>query len=196
MSSKEVEITRLPTKLLRAGVEAAHERGLRVTVHTVQQAAAFEALEAGADGLEHGVAVEPITDQALIQLLLEREATYTPTLWIHDKHPDARPNTKMVAEAGVPIVLGTDSFSGRGQFGENTLEEAELMVAAGLTPEQVLVAATSTAARQCARPDIGTLAPGKRGDLILLAGNPTADISNLRKLMLTIVNGDILVDKR
>lgn len=194
---REVEIVRLPTAIMRAGVDAAHERGMRVTVHTTQQDAAREALEAGADGLEHGVAVEPITDRGLIDLMLERGATYTPTLWIHDKpHPDARPNAKMVADAGVTMVLGTDSFWGRGLFGANTLEEAKLMVAAGLTPTQVLVAGTSNAAKQCVRPDLGTLAPGKRADLILLAGDPTQDIANLRKLTLTILGGEIVVDKR
>ena len=87
-------------EVLRAGVDAAHERGLRVTVHTVQQDAALEAIEAGADGLEHGVTVEPITDQALVRLMAERGATYAPTLWIHDQvHPHSRPNTKMMADA-------------------------------------------------------------------------------------------------
>ncbi|WNE93987.1 hypothetical protein PS467_00965 [Streptomyces luomodiensis] len=53
-----VELERLPLDLLRAGIEAGHERGLRVTVHTTQQAAAREAIEAGADGLERGVTIE------------------------------------------------------------------------------------------------------------------------------------------
>ena len=79
-----VELVRLPLDFLRAGIETGHERGLRVTVHTTQQVAAREAIEAGADGLEHGVTVEPITDHSLIDLMLERDITYTPTLWIDD----------------------------------------------------------------------------------------------------------------
>ncbi|MGY4398968.1 imidazolonepropionase-like amidohydrolase [Sphingomonas sp. UYAg733] len=192
-----VELVRLPTNVLRAGIEAAHDRGLRVTVHTVQQAAAIEALEAGADGLEHGVTVEPITDKALIDLMIERKATYAPTLWIHDAvHPHSRSNTKLVADAGVMMVLGSDSFCGRGAFGENSLEEAELMVAAGMTPQQVLVAGTSSAAWHLGRPDVGTVAAGKRADLILLADNPLVSISNLRTLSLTILNGEVVVDRR
>jgi imidazolonepropionase-like amidohydrolase len=150
-----VELVRLPFDFLRAGIETGHERNLRVTVHTTQQDAAREAIEAGADGLEHGVTVEPITDHSLIDLMLERDITYTPTLWIHDAiHPDTRGNVKKVADAGVNIALGSDTFSGRGLFGANTIEEAELMVAAGMTPAQSLVAGTSCAARQCvsARP--------------------------------------------
>ena len=192
-----VELVRLPKDILRAGVEAAHERGLRVTVHTVQQDAALEAIEAGADGLEHGVTVEPITDKALIRLMVECGATYAPTLWIHDQvHPHTRPNTKLMADAGVKIVLGSDSFCGRGKFGENSLEEAELMAAAGMTPQQVLTAATSSAAQHLERPDLGGVAEGKRADLILLTGNPLESISNLRSLAMTIQNGQIVVDNR
>jgi imidazolonepropionase-like amidohydrolase len=192
-----IELVRLPLDFLRAGIETGHQRGLRVTVHTTQQVAAREAIEAGADGLEHGVAVEPITDHSLIDLMLERHITYTPTLWIHDAiHPDTRGNVKKVADAGVSIALGSDTFCGRGLFGANTLEEAELMVAAGMTPVQSLVAGTSGAARQCVRPDLGTVAPGKRADLIVLTADPTQDISNLRHLSMTILNGEIVVDKR
>ncbi|MFD6161947.1 amidohydrolase family protein [Nocardia sp. NPDC060256] len=192
----EVELVRLPLDLLRAGIETGHERGLLVTVHTTQQVAAREAIEAGADGLEHGVTVEPISDHSLIDLMLERDVTYTPTLWIHDAiHPDARGNLAKVAAAGVHIALGSDTFWGRGLFGANTLEEAELMVAAGMTPVQALVAGTG-AARHCVRPDLGTLAPGKRADLIVLTADPTRDISNLRELSMTILNGEIVVDNR
>ncbi|MER8073157.1 amidohydrolase family protein [Streptomyces sp. NPDC094034] len=191
-----VELRRLSLDLLRAGIETGHERGLRVTVHTTQQAAAREAIEAGADGLEHGVTVEPLTDHSLIDLMLEHDITYTPTLWIDDAHPDARTNLKKVADAGVHIALGSDTFSGRGLFGANTLEEAELMVAAGLTPTQVLTAGTSGASRQCVRPDLGTVAPGKRADLLVLNADPTADIGNLRDLSVVILNGGLAVDKR
>ncbi|MFG2586221.1 amidohydrolase family protein [Streptomyces malaysiensis] len=191
-----VELERLPLDLLRAGIETGHERGLRVTVHTTQQAAAREAIKAGADGLEHGVTVEPLTDHSLIDLMLEHDITYTPTLWIDDAHPDARGNLKKVAEAGVHIALGSDTFSGRGLFGANTLEEAELMVAAGLTPTQVLAAGTSGASRQCVRPDLGTVTPGKRADLLVLNADPTADVGNLRDLSIVILNGRLVVDKR
>lgn len=192
-----VELVRLPKSILRAGIEAAHERNLRVTVHTVQQDAAIEAIEAGADGLEHGVTVEPITDKALINMMVERKATYASTLWIHDAvHPHTRPNTKLMADAGVTMVLGSDSFCGRGQFGQNTLEEAELMEASGLKPCDVLVAATSKAAWHLGRSDMGLVARGKRADLILLNDDPTESVRNLRALSMTILDGEIVVDKR
>lgn len=190
-----VDLIRLPRGLLAAGVDAAHELGLRVTVHTTQQDAAREAVGAGADGLEHGVTVEPLTDDSLVESMVERDVTYTPTLWVHDAiHPHARGNVKKVADAGVSIVLGSDTFTGRGLFGANTLEEAELVVAAGLTPVHAPRAATSAAARKCGRPDIGTVVPGGRADLSLLADDPTADIGNLRHHRMTILAGVIVVD--
>lgn len=193
--SAAVELERLPTDFLRAGIDTAHERGLRVTVHTTQQIVAREVIEAGADGLEHGVTIEPITDDALIDMMLEHDVMYTPTLWAHDAtHPDIRGNVKKVSDAGVSIALGTDTFSGRGLYGENTLEEAELMVAAGMTSVQSLVAGTSAAARQCARADLGTVAPRRRADLLLLGADPTQDISYIRTLRKTILNGEIVVE--
>jgi imidazolonepropionase-like amidohydrolase len=192
-----VELIRLPTEIMKAGIDVAHDRGLRVTVHTTQQDAAREAIEAGADGLEHGVTVETITDHGLIDLMLAKGATYTPTLWIHAAvHPHSSPNTKIMADAGVTMVLGSDTFSGRGLFGANTLEEAELMVAAGMAPVDVLVAGTSNAAKQCVRPDLGSIESGKRADMILLAGDPTQDIGALRQLKMTVLGGEVVVDKR
>lgn len=192
-----VDLVRLPREMLSAGIGTAHDRGLRVTVHTTQQDAAREAVDAGADGLEHGVTVEPITDDSLIESMLGQGVTYTPTLWAHDAtHPDTRGNVEKVASAGVDVVLGSDTFTGRGRFGANTLREAELMVAAGMTPLQVLTAGTSTAARHCARPDLGAVAAGKRADLLVLTADPTTDIGSIRRPAVVILGGQIVVDRR
>lgn len=191
-----VEVERLPLSILRAGIETAHERGLKATVHTAQQVAAREAVEAGADALEHGVMNERITDDALIALMLERDVTYVPTLWAHGaRHPEAALNLKRVSAAGVRVALGSDTFSGRGTYGAISLEEVELMVAAGLSPVQALAAGTSGAARLCTRADLGAVAPGKRADLLLLGADPTQDIANIRSLRKTILNGEIVVER-
>lgn len=191
------ELVRLPHAILRAGVEAAHERGLRATVHCVQQMAASEAVDAGADGLEHGITVEPITDRSLLKTIRDRDIIYTPTLWIKgEMHPASIPNTRLVMEAGVRIACGSDSFPARGKFGLNSLEELELLVGAGLSPAQALVSATSQAASHLGRSDIGVIECGKSADMILLAGNPLDEINAVRKLKLTILNGKIAVDNR
>lgn len=87
---------------MRTGIEVAHSRCLRVTVHTVDQTPAIEALEAGADGLEHGVALEAITVSSVIAALLRVGATYTPPLSIHE-NVEAASNLKMVAAGVSPL---------------------------------------------------------------------------------------------
>lgn len=87
--------------------------------------------------------------------------------------------------AGVPIVAGTDAIPGF------TLQrELELYVDAGMTPAQALQTATWTAANVAGvQGDRGAISPGMRADLLLVDGDPTADIADLRKVAL-VVKGD------
>jgi hypothetical protein len=87
--------------------------------------------------------------------------------------------------AGVPIVAGTDELPGF------TLQrELELYVQAGLTPSQVLQVATWNGAKYTRTlEDAGSITPGKRADLVLVDGDPTANIADVRKLALVIKGG-------
>ena len=95
-------------------------------------------------------------------------------------------NLKILSNAGVPIAMGTDSGAsgnpGRWQgYFEHT--ELEMMVQAGLSPMQAIVAATGGAARVMkVNPQIGTLEAGKMADLLVLDANPLADIRNTRRI--------------
>ena len=91
-------------------------------------------------------------------------------------------NLKILADAGVAIGMGTDSGAADGRWqGYFEHVEIELMVKAGLTPMQALVAATGGAARVMKLDtELGTLQPGKRADLIVLGANPLTDIRNTR----------------
>jgi imidazolonepropionase-like amidohydrolase len=84
--------------------------------------------------------------------------------------------------AGVRIVLGCDTGLEDHFFGYAEHKELELMVAAGMTPSQVIVAATSRAAEFLGLPDRGTLAPGKRADFLVLDADPLDDIVNTRRI--------------
>ena len=88
-------------------------------------------------------------------------------------------------KAGVPILAGTDGFAGF------TLQrELELYVKAGMTPAQALQIATWTGAKYArVLEDRGSIAVGKRADLVLVDGDPTADIADIRKIALVIKNG-------
>ena len=97
--------------------------------------------------------------------------------------PFAVMNLERLAEAGIPIAMGTDTGpTGRFQ-GYFELMELEEMVKAGMSAAQVLNSATSVAARCMGLDrDLGTIAPGKWADFVVLDGNPLAEISNIRRI--------------
>lgn len=100
---------------------------------------------------------------------------------------------KLAYDAGVPIVGGTDTGNPFVFPGYSMHEELALMVEAGLTPMEALVAATRRAAEMLGdEDDFGTLTAGKRADLLVLAGNPLADIHNTRRLDVVIRGGEII----
>jgi imidazolonepropionase-like amidohydrolase len=84
--------------------------------------------------------------------------------------------------AGVKIILGSDTGLEDHPFGYAEQKELQFMVEAGMTPMQVIVAATSRAAEFLALPDRGALAPGKRADLLVLDANPLDDIRGTRRI--------------
>ena len=93
--------------------------------------------------------------------------------------------------AGARIGVGTD---GGGQLGDQFLgwtvhTEVENMVAAGMTPSQVLVAATKHGAEILGLEDLGTIAPGKSADFIVLDANPLDDITNTRRIAQVYIRG-------
>jgi imidazolonepropionase-like amidohydrolase len=87
-----------------------------------------------------------------------------------------------LAKAGALIVLGSDTGLEDNIFGYAEQKEMGLMVEAGMTPMQVIVASTSRAAEFIGANDRGLLAPGKRADLLALDANPLDDIRNTRRI--------------
>ncbi len=107
--------------------------------------------------------------------------------------PLAMSNLKELSDAGVRIAMGTDSGP-PGRF-QGYFEHVELamMVEAGLTPMQAIVAATGDAAR-CVGLDasLGTIEPGKRADFVVLTSNPLDSIENTRTIESVWIDGELV----
>jgi imidazolonepropionase-like amidohydrolase len=107
-----------------------------------------------------------------------------------------RKNLELVSDAGVVIGLGTDSGTNLGQWqGYFEHTELEMMVEAGLSPMQALVAATGGAARAAGLDgELGTLQPGRWADLLVLNADPLEDIRASRQIDSVWMAGRRLVD--
>ena len=109
----------------------------------------------------------------------------------------AQRNLRLLSEAGVAIAFGTDSGPPARFQGYFEHLEMDLMAEAGLDPMQILVAATSDAARCMGREDeIGSIAPGRRADVVVLDENPLDDIRNMRSIHSVWIAGRMIVRSR
>jgi imidazolonepropionase-like amidohydrolase len=100
-------------------------------------------------------------------------------------------NLKLLSDGGVMIAMGTDSGTGTGRWqGFFEHVEMELMVKAGMTPMQALVASTGNAAKVMQLDkEVGTLQSGKRADFVVLNADPLADIKNTRAIESVWIDG-------
>jgi imidazolonepropionase-like amidohydrolase len=112
-------------------------------------------------------------------------------------HPDvARSVVGALHSAGVDILAGTDAPNPGTAQGVSLHGELELLVAAGLSPGEALAAATSVPARRFGLADRGRIVPGARADLVLVRGDPTADIRATRAILRIWKNGADVERKR
>ncbi len=196
---------------LSALVDEAHKNDLKVLTHTVTLERGRIAARAKVDIIAHSLQDQPI-DPETVALIKAAGTAYAPTLAVYDPdksgraQPDsparrqsvakfgyALTNVKALSDAGVNVVLGTDAGMPGTPHGVSTLREMELLVRAGLTPTQALMAGTSNAARALGKiTDRGTIEPGKRADLVLVAGSPWTDIADVRRIDRVFVDGKLV----
>jgi imidazolonepropionase-like amidohydrolase len=190
---------------IRAVVEAAHAAGRTVAVHASTPEGMRRAILAGVDTIEHGDAGTP----EIFRLMKERGVAFCPTLaaghsiaryrgW-NGQAPEPAGITEKRASfaaalaAKVPMCMGGDV--GVYTHGDNA-REMELMVAYGMRPADVLIAATSANARFFRLQEkLGAIRPGLLADLVAVEGDPTADISALRAVRLVVKGGEVVRER-
>ena len=176
----------LPAPVLAVLVEAAAERGLGVTAHVGTAAEAAKVLAAGVAELAHWpFDPRPLPDP-LVDALAE-SVVAVPTLHI-DPSPARRAGVRRFVARGGRVVYGTD-LGNQGPPPAVDTEELRLLVEAGLHPGQVLAAATSLAAAHLGLAGTGRVAPGQRADLLVVDGDPLADLAALSRVRLVARDG-------
>ena len=206
------------TDELIPGVREAHRAGIKVAAHAHSYTEGIKnCIRAGVDSVEHGF---PLDEEAA-DMMAERGTYLCPTLsvnpaaqlaieeglWTYPGSEEqmkrmeayARNTIALAKAADVKIALGTDAAMPLVFHGDNA-HEFELMVEYGLTPMEAIVAGTRNAAENIGLlHEIGTIEAGKAADLVVVDGDPLADIAILRdagRIEMVMKEGRIVKDSR
>ncbi len=199
----------------RVIVDEAHALAMRVGAHAHTRSGILQALQAGVDTIEHGSSL----DDELIELMLKQGARLCPTLAIGEyilvygeKRGVPKENlekSRIISQrrhdavtrayrAGIPIFAGTDSCNTM-PFGAHAWELELLQRDIGMSASEAILAGTGAAAQAIGLGNqTGTIEPGKWADLLVVDGDPLADLQVLQdqnKLLGVFRDGRLLVNR-
>jgi imidazolonepropionase-like amidohydrolase len=192
---------------MKAAVDAAHMLGLKVAAHAHGTSGINDAIRAGVDTIEHA----SLADDESFRLAKAKGAVFDMDIYNDDfilaegarmgMEPEnlakersigrlQRETFKRALQAGVTMTFGTDA--GVYPHGDNAKQFAT-MVAWGMTPMQAIQAATTSAAKALGPlgAGLGSIAPGQYADIIAVAGDPLADVSELTRVKFVMKGGGV-----
>jgi imidazolonepropionase-like amidohydrolase len=216
VDTRDGKYKKLTPEIYGAIIDEAHKRKLRVIAHLFDLEDAKGLIRAGIDAFAHGVRDKDIDDEFVAMFKAHPNLVLCPNLpergvkvdlaWLKSglspedfakvekanvDDPKAQAfygiqarNLAKLNAAGARITLGTDGNKAWGPH-----EEMLDMVTAGMTPAQVIVAATRNGGEFLHMKDAGTLAAGKSADFIVLDANPLDDITNTRRIAQVVLRG-------
>jgi imidazolonepropionase-like amidohydrolase len=199
---------------MAAAVDEAHRRGKRVCAHCSCLAGARAVIEAGVDSVEHGI----VLDEKSVGDMVDEEIWLVPSLKCTAIEGKAGPGSgipdfvrqkareiyktqmrsfQRALAAGVQIAAGTDAGPDYLPLGRESLVlELALMVELGMTPPEAIESCTRQAARLLGvEEDLGTLEVGKVADILVVDGDPLADISALNQVRHVVKEGQVITGK-
>jgi len=187
----------------RALVDESHRLGRKVAAHAMGRDGIESALRAGADTIEHGYGL----DDGTMDEMVRRGTYWCPTIFVGAYVAEGRaaagaPIWKTMVDLereafakalkkGVKISYGTDA--GGYAWTESQARELSYMVRYGMTPMQAIQSATSVAAALLDQQEnLGALQPGRYADVVAVAGDPLADITELERVRFVMKGGEVV----
>lgn len=179
---------------IEAVVRAAHERGKTVRAHVTNPLELLVAAQAGVDAAAH-TPIHEIPDEVLDEVLTyDMVFISTANIWGYPRRERGRPvgpNLYRYHQRGGIVAMGTDVPYQRGSI--MPIGEMQLFIEAGFTPAEVLIASTRNSAMAMNLQDeLGTLEVGKLADIIVVDGDPLADIEAMANVSVVIRDGEII----
>jgi imidazolonepropionase-like amidohydrolase len=183
--------------------QTAHNKNKRVAAHISRANHLYMAIKGGVDDVDHMV-INTLPD-SLISLMIQKNIYWVPTLELWEGVSNmysinwieiAKLNLQRFVQAGGKVALGTDYDGYVTPFDLGMpITEMKLMLEAGMTPMQILVAATMHSSYVCGlENELGTIEEGKIADIIIVDGNPLENLEVLLNVQKVFHNGVIIKD--